>query len=414
MADFAPAGTAHRARLADRIRREVVVVHVALVRNRHDAVEALFVADRSEGGGGEHLRLAAREDAGTVNARQDADFRPDRANLVGFAAVGTDLLVDDHDAEFFLLHRLDDLVEVFAVLVFERGAHVEVFGADFFECGFLRELREGRVALALFGDAHRLGEVFFERLARPRIERGIYDQQRIRALFLAGFFLQLVDRGDDFFDLRVRELDRTEEIVLGDFVSAAFDHHDAVEGTGDHDVHAAGFVLRQRRVDDVLAVFIASDAHRGDVLGERDVGNGERRAGCAHGKHVGVEFTVDREHRRHDHDIVAEALFEQRTNRPVDLAGAEGAVLGRPAFALDVAARDLARGVHLFFEFTSQGKEIDTRTRLLRGGDGGKDNVRVAVADENTAVGLLSKLAGLDDQGATPDLERDGFWHKYS
>ena len=89
-------------------------------------------------------------------------------------------------------------------------------------------------------------------------------------------------------------------------------------------------------------------------------------------------------------------------------------MLGRAAFALDVAARDLARSVHLFFKFTGQGKEIDSRTRLLRGGNGGKDNVRIAISDEDAAIGLLSKLAGLDDQGTTPDLERDGFWHKYS
>ena len=67
--DLAAARAAHRARLADRVRREVVVVHVALVGDRHDPVEALFVADRAEGCGGEHLRLPAREHAGSVDAR---------------------------------------------------------------------------------------------------------------------------------------------------------------------------------------------------------------------------------------------------------------------------------------------------------------------------------------------------------
>jgi hypothetical protein len=38
-----------------------------------------------------------------------ADLRPDRADLVGFAAVGTNLLVDDHHAQLFLFHALDDL-----------------------------------------------------------------------------------------------------------------------------------------------------------------------------------------------------------------------------------------------------------------------------------------------------------------
>ncbi len=142
--------------------------------------------------------------------------------------------------------------------------------------------------------------------------------------------------------------------------------------------------------------------------------NGERGTGGAYGEHVGIEFAIDRQHRRHDHDVVAKTIFEERPDRTIDLASAQRAVLGGPAFTLDVAARDLARGIHLLFKFASQGKEIDTRARLLRCGDGGEDNVGVAVANDNTAVGLLSKLAGLDDQGTTPDLERHGFWHRYS
>ena len=44
VADFAASGAAHRARLADRVRREVVEVHVALVFELDDAVEPLGVA----------------------------------------------------------------------------------------------------------------------------------------------------------------------------------------------------------------------------------------------------------------------------------------------------------------------------------------------------------------------------------
>ena len=210
------------------------------------------------------------------------------------------------------------------------------------------------------------------------------------------------------------ELNGTEEIFLGDFVAAAFDHHHAVERTGDDDVHAAGFVLRQGGVDDVLSVFVATDAHGGDVLVERDVGHRECRTGAAYGEHVGIEFSIDREHRRHDHDVVAEAFLKERPDRTIHLTRAQRTVLGGTAFALDVAARDLARGIHLLFKFAGQGEEIDARARLLRGGDTGEDNVRIAVTDEDAAVSLLSKLAGLECQGATPDLERDGFWHKYS
>ena len=111
--DFAAAGAAHRARLADRVRREVVEVHVALVFERDDAVEPLRVAGRAERRGGEDLRLAAREDARAVNARHVVHLAPDRTDLVGLAAVGTNLLVDDHRAKLVLFHRLDDLVELF-------------------------------------------------------------------------------------------------------------------------------------------------------------------------------------------------------------------------------------------------------------------------------------------------------------
>ena len=42
---------------------------------------------------------------------------------------------------------------------------------------------------------------------------------------------------------------------------------------------------------------------------------------------------------------------------------------------------------------------------LFGGGNGGKDDVLIAVADERGAVGLLGKLAGLDDQLPPADLE---------
>ena len=51
---------------------------------------------------------------------------------------------------------------------------------------------------------------------------------------------------------------------------------------------------------------------------------------------------------------------------------------------------------------------------LRGGGDGGEDNVRVAISNERAAIGLLSKFAGLDDQRATADRESYGFGHKYS
>ena len=257
-----------------------------------------------------------------------------------------------------------------------------------------RDFVEGRFALLLLDDAHRFGDVFLERLAHPLVERRRSTCASGYSRFgFAGFLRELVDRGDDLLDLSVRELDGAEEIFLGDLVAAAFDHHDGVGRAGDDDVHAAGFVLRKRGIADVLAV-----SHRGRRARRRrscrtGMSETASAAPAAHTASTSASSSrIDRQHRRDDLHVVAEAVGEQRTDRPVDLARAEHGVLGRTAFALDVAARNLSGGVHFLFEFAGEGEEIDAFARFLRGGDGGEDDVGVAIADETRSRWLASQV----------------------
>ncbi len=141
-------------------------------------------------------------------------------------------------------------------------------------------------------------------------------------------------------------------------------------------------ILRQRRIADVCAVFIATDPHRGDGLFERNVRQRERGTGGANGQDVGVEFGIDRENGGDDLDVVAEAIGEQRPDRTIDLARGQHAVFGRTAFALDVATGDLTGGIHLFFEVARQWEKVDALAGLFGGGNSGKDDVLVAVADQ--------------------------------
>ena len=67
MADLAALRRAHAAGLAGAVGREVVVVHVALAIDGLDGVEALTLVEHAEREYGEHLGLAALEQAGTVN-----------------------------------------------------------------------------------------------------------------------------------------------------------------------------------------------------------------------------------------------------------------------------------------------------------------------------------------------------------
>ena len=390
-------------------------MHVALVFERDDAVQTLSVRFRSQRRRREDLRLSARKDARTVDAGHVVDLAPDRPDLVGLAAVGADLLVHDHRAQLVFFHRLDDFAEVFrSGRRFEQRLDVVVLLGAAFERFGNRQRRKGAFALALFDDAHRFGDVLGERFANPLVEVGVDFLDRELAFLLARFFRELIDRLDDLFDLALRELDRAEEIFLADLFAAAFDHHDRIGRAGDDDVHAAGDVLVERRIDDVLAVFVASDANRGNRLLERNVAERERRAGRADADDVGVEHRIHREHRRDDLNVVTEAVGEQRTDGAIDLTRTEHRVLGGAAFALDESARNLAGGVHLLFEVAGEWEKVYAFARFCGGGDGAEHDVLIPVTNERRAVGLLCQFAGFDDHRAPADRKRNGFGHDNS
>ncbi len=73
-------------------------------------------------------------------------------------------------------------------------------------------------------------------------------------------------------------------------------------------------------------------------------------------------------------------------------------LLGRPAFALEEAARDAPGGVGLLDVVDGEGKEIPTRHGGLLGA-GGDQHHRFAHGDEDRAIGLAGELAGLEGDG---------------
>ena len=126
VADVAPLRAAHEARLPDRVGREVVVVHVAAILLQRQVVDPLALLGRAEGERAEDLRLAAREQAGAVRARVEADLERDsRMSSVprpsGALALDGDLLADQ-----ILVDRLRGLLDV---ALRERVLHGLAVGA---------------------------------------------------------------------------------------------------------------------------------------------------------------------------------------------------------------------------------------------------------------------------------------------
>src|ERR1043166_10083540 len=99
--------------------------------------------------------------------------------------------------------------------------------------------------------------------------------------------------------------------------------------------------------------------------------------------------------------VAAVPVGKQRSDGPVDQARDQRLLLGRAAFALEVAARNAAGGVEFFEVVAGQRQEIDAEVRLLGGYDG-RQHGGLAVGGEHRAVSLARYLAGPQDGPAPP------------
>ena len=177
-------------------------------------------------------------------------------------------------------------------------------------------------------------------------------------LRLAGLLGQLALRGAQLADLRVRDVQRVEDLGLGHLVGARLDHQDGLLGARHDEVEVGLEQLLLGRVDHEVALELA-DPHRADRRRERDVGDlqGGRRA--VHGQHVVGDDLVDGERHADELRLAAPALREQRPQRTVDHARDQRRLLAGAALALEERAGDLPGGVHALLDIHRQREEVD-------------------------------------------------------
>ena len=158
-----------------------------------------------------------------------------------------------------------------------------------------------------------------------------------------------------------------EHDLLGQLLGLGFDHQHAIAGAGDDEVERG---VRQARP-------AAGSARTGRRYSRR----GRRRSGPRKGMpemvsaaEAPIMATMSGsfsrswlEHRADDLGLVAEAVGEQRADRPVDQARGQHLLLGRPAFALEEAAGNLAGGEGLLLVVDGEREEIDPRLRRVLG-----------------------------------------------
>ena len=202
----------------------------------------------------------------------------------------------------------------------------------------------------------------------------------------------------------MRDVERVEDLGLGDLVGARLDHQDGVVGAGHDEVEVdvadeVGLV----GVDHEVAVDLA-DAHRADGRGQRDRREHQRGGRAVHREDVVGVDVIDAQRDRHELRLVVPALGEERADRTIDHARGQRALLARATLALEERAGDLARRVHALLDVHRQREEVDIAQ--IADGRGAEDH-RVALADDDRAGGLLGHLAGLERDLLTGDLHRD-------
>ncbi len=385
MADLAALGAADAAGLAGGEGRHVVVQHEVVAVASGERLDGLLVTAGAERGDHQGLRLAAREQGGTVGAGQHAGADGDGPHGAGVAPVDARLAAEDAATHHLGFQAVEQVLDD----VGGGGIHV------------LRDhLREHPVAdLVDGGDAGLLlldGVGLVEAFAADRLH--LFDQ-RGGGLgrgplpgVLAGHVGQLVDGVDGSLHLFVAEHHGAQHDVLGQFLGLGLDHQHGGLGTGHHQVQLGALQLGLGGIEHVLAVHVA-DAGGAQGTVEGQAGQGQGGGSAEHGGNVGIHLCIGGHHGGDDLHFIEEAVREKRTDGPVDQAGGQGFLLGGLALALEEATRDASRGVGLLHVVDGQREEVLTRLDFVLRHHGDQHH-GVVHADDHRAGGLTGDLAG--------------------
>ena len=123
---------------------------------------------------------------------------------------------------------------------------------------------------------------------------------------------------------------------------------------------------------------------------------------------IGLVLLVGRVDARNDLQIVPEAFRKQGPEGAVDEPAGENLPLSRSPLAPEEASRDLPGCIGFLLIIDRQGQEVHSLPRAL-GRHGRYQQHRVAIGDENRAVGLLRHPAGLKGQGPPPDIQTHSY-----
>ena len=141
------------------------------------------------------------------------------------------------------------------------------------------------------------------------------------------------------------------------------------------------------RIDHELTVHLP-DPHCANGTMERNVRHAQRNRRTVDASNIGIVGRVRRQHHGDDLGLAAEAFWEQRPDRAIDLAAGQNFAFAGAPFALDESARDASGGVGVLAVVHREGEEVDALAGVGVGASGGENHV-IANAHDAGTVCLL-------------------------
>ena len=422
MTDLAALRRTDATRLTRRVRREVVVVQVALLGDGVQRIDLLLHLEHIERRDAQDLGLAALEDRRAVNARDDLHLDVKGADLRERAAVDTDAVGQHAGAHDLLRHRLVSGTH------HGRNLAAEVACIDTaLDCllDALLECVVGALTLDLVSDLVDGLEVVVGDLGN-RVVRlvGVGREQGEVLDGLRGLGRELLLSLDELLEERLGGLEALSHNCLVGLRRTRLDEFPATFGCfgldhHDRDVFVAVLVgdeaTRDREVEygvGELAVLRERNPLVADQ-GETDAADRavERKAGDLRARRSGVDregvvelVGRDREDRDDDLNLVAQAFDEGRAQRSVDETADEDRFRRGATLAAEERSGNLARCVRALFNIHREGEEVEAVARVLAGARGAQDHGVFVEVRGNGTLCLLREASGLKTNRTLAEL----------
>ena len=229
--------------------REVVVQQELLGLANQGAVDELLVELGAQRQCRQALGLSTCEDGRTVATWEVIHFRPNGTNFCGLPTVEAKAVVQNQVTHCLLLGRLDVVAGQPTLLFFllvAHGGHECLF--QFREAGLALFFRRACLACFVELGVHLVLDAAAQRVVVRFV--AVLTLVAKRAHLLGQFVLSFTLGLDGLVCL----FDGVNHLPFADFLHFAFNHDNAVKGSGDHDVHVGLFQFRAERVDDKFSV----------------------------------------------------------------------------------------------------------------------------------------------------------------